>query len=332
MNDTYLHYNLEDYLTDELFLVFVKGEDKKLNDSWESWLSMHPDQLQICAEAKKIISTLNFDEDLPSEVQTEKMWKNIHTSISSEKDKKTTKIISIASKKQSWKTWAIGLVASFVLIIAYTSWDNSQLVEINTIVSERKSVALPDQSMVELRENSNLSYDADKWESERNLQLSGEAFFKVKKGNKFSVYTDHAIIQVLGTSFNVSDKDKILDVSCETGIVRVISLNAQDTVILRPGDGVSKTPNDKMRIYHFDTRNNQSNKSSIVSFEQKKLVLVFKELEKRFKVKIEVNTDISSLLYTGHVKMSDLERSLYSICWPMHLKYEIKHDKVIITK
>jgi transmembrane sensor len=48
-----------------------------------------------------------------------------------------------------------------------------------------------------------MSY-SDDWSKERTLSLEGEAFFEVQKGSKFSVVTSDGIVEVLGTSFDVT--------------------------------------------------------------------------------------------------------------------------------
>jgi ferric-dicitrate binding protein FerR (iron transport regulator) len=64
------------------------------------------------------------------------------------------------------------------------------------------------------------------------LILSGEAFFDVShdKTSPFTIKTRNAIIEVLGTSFNVNSKEN-LEVFVETGEVRVSLTDRQNTSI-----------------------------------------------------------------------------------------------------
>ena len=50
-------------------------------------------------------------------------------------------------------------------------------------------------------------------------------------------HSSQGLVEVLGTSFNVKDRDNIFSVSCFTGKVRVTS--GSDVVILSAGEGVS---------------------------------------------------------------------------------------------
>jgi ferric-dicitrate binding protein FerR (iron transport regulator) len=57
---------------------------------------------------------------------------------------------------------------------------------------------------------SKLSFNEKKWADQRALTLEGEAFFKVQKGQTFSVNTTAGVITVLGTQFNVKERKTIL--------------------------------------------------------------------------------------------------------------------------
>ena len=80
---------------------------------------------------------------------------------------------------------------------------------------------LPDSSFVALNMGSELYYTKKGWQTERRVELKGEAFFKVKKGSIFEVETDQGIISVLGTEFNVKSWNNYFEVTCYSGLVRV---------------------------------------------------------------------------------------------------------------
>lgn len=63
-------------------------------------------------------------------------------------------------------------------------------------------MTLPDGSVVRLNSVSRLSYKPLGWYFSRSAELSGEAFFEVEKGSKFTIYSMLGSTSVLGTSFN----------------------------------------------------------------------------------------------------------------------------------
>lgn len=89
---------------------------------------------------------------------------------------------------------------------------------------------LPDGSIVWLNSQATLSLAEGFNQSERNVFLRGEAFFKVAKDSlkPFTVHTGEVVTRVLGTSFNVktfTDHHRV-EVSVTEGKVSVSEVNA----------------------------------------------------------------------------------------------------------
>jgi ferric-dicitrate binding protein FerR (iron transport regulator) len=95
--------------------------------------------------------------------------------------------------------------------------------------------SLPDGSMVTLNKHSQVSFPEKFSNDKRVLQLSGEAFFKVKPDKKkpFEVHTNNVTITVVGTSFNVRSRGDTTEIIVETGLVEVAT--EKQTILLRPG-------------------------------------------------------------------------------------------------
>src|SRR5690554_607376 len=75
---------------------------------------------------------------------------------------------------------------------------------------------LPDGSKVKLNKEAVAYYNSSVWFLNRKIKLlSGEAFFDVNPGKKFTVETEMGDISVLGTSFNVSVNNNNLKVACK---------------------------------------------------------------------------------------------------------------------
>ncbi len=109
---------------------------------------------------------------------------------------------------------------------------------------ERKKVLLPDSTTVHLNSGSRLSYNRDFGKGNRQVWLSGEAFFEVTKdkAHPFLVNTDRMIVKVLGTVFNVKAYDTKEDI--ETTVVEgkvEVSLKEgpEKKVILLPSEKIS---------------------------------------------------------------------------------------------
>ena len=85
-----------------------------------------------------------------------------------------------------------------------------------------------------LNAKSLLAFNKKDWKQEREVELDGEAFFKVAKGSSFNVITKSGTVTVYGTQFNVKQRDNYFEVICYEGLVGV-TYNSQETK-LKPGD------------------------------------------------------------------------------------------------
>jgi ferric-dicitrate binding protein FerR (iron transport regulator) len=96
-----------------------------------------------------------------------------------------------------------------------------------------RTITLPDQSIVSLNRNSQISYNAG-FINNRKLTLTGEAFFAVTPNthHPFEILSDKTIIMVVGTSFNVKQNNNTTEVLVKTGKVSV-SLNKMNVQLTR---------------------------------------------------------------------------------------------------
>jgi len=116
--------------------------------------------------------------------------------------------------------WAYAAAAAVAILIATTLILN-QNTTYKTGYGEQLAVQLPDGSEAILNAKSQLQFDADNWVENRSLSLEGEAFFKVKKGKTFTVKTNDGTVTVLGTQFSVNTNQKLFEVICYEGRVKV---------------------------------------------------------------------------------------------------------------
>ena len=137
------------------------------------------------------------------------------------------------------------LVAAFMIYITRegTSNDSSRVsyAEINAPLGSRVNFYLPDGSNGWLNSGSRLKYPV-KFGATREVELSGEAFFDIKKeaGRSFNVKANDLNISVLGTRFNVAayEDDKKVDVVLESGKVRLNSIGSDTFIEMAPDERV----------------------------------------------------------------------------------------------
>lgn len=160
--------------------------------------------------------------------------------ISQPKRRNWTSVLKIAA------TVTILAVAAFVLF----QWFSSDPISYATGNGEVLEVTLPDGSEVTLNANSILTWiPVENPEKDRLVELSGEAFFEIKKmilpstkeeeHRGFQVKTSKMTIHVLGTSFNVAARKENTEVFLEEGLVQLnLADHADGARRMIPGDKV----------------------------------------------------------------------------------------------
>ena len=167
---------------------------------------------------------------------------------------------------------------------------------VTSTAGEQFAHQLPDGSMVNLNAVSSLSYHPFWWSMDRSMEFEGEAFFEVKKGSDFSVVSELGTTKVLGTSFNISTRDKAYKVYCKTGKVRV---SVQDEEIVITPNMLAEFQAKLIVKEHVSETEALAWQSNYFFFANKKIRAVFNEIERRYSVTINTNSINEEAYYSG---------------------------------
>lgn len=157
----------------------------------------------------------------------------------------------------------------------------------------RELVVLPDSTKVWLNGGSVLIYPSRFVSSERNVCLSGEAYFDVTKdaAKPFVVSLNSLKLRVLGTTFNVSSypDEPEITATLETGKVQVDVEGKGESYILNPNDRlVYNLQTGKVDISKVNAENYSSWRSGGLYFDDTPFAEVVRELERAYGVDIHV--------------------------------------------
>lgn len=276
---------------------------------------------EVVKEEKKYSSILN-SWSVPYKQSKEVAWEELQAKIGIGQD---TKVIAINAKKRS--VWFALAGAAMIALAALLFLNAENAVEVNsgasTLVHE-----LPDGSTVTLNKYSSLRYELDF--KERALELNGEAFFEVNKGERFDVITNEGRVSVLGTSFNVFSEEELFEVQCYTGKVGVhLNTKDADDRILTPGQATKKSGMELTACSQFEAAGPLWMNGYAFEYENAFLKKVVKDLERRFDVQIE-SSGISAETFTGTFETSDVETALKTICLAYGFEFQMKSPKRII--
>ncbi len=227
--------------------------------------------------------------------------------------------------------WAWVAVAASVVLVAFTVlWltQNSQPTLYATGKAELNKVPLPDGSIATLSADSELAFYADNWASNRRVSLKGEAFFEVKPGHTFTVAAGPVTVEVLGTSFNVTNRPNHTEVLCATGKVQVFN-NKKAAVTLNAGQGTRASNKGTLNAaYTTDVAQVGAWVQGRFFYNDVPLPVVAAELERQFNVTIHVS-NIESRRYTGNFTTNSLDEALELVFGAMSLRYNLENERTV---
>lgn len=294
----------------------------------ENWLEQEtsPEERD---EMERIIA-LTQSLDVPAGKTKSVAWDELMSNINEQPQDNERVLIPEKKSNTRWLVYAVGIAA--VLVLGYFSLidNNTQgFVSFETATAQIITETLPDQSQVTLNASSSIAYDQASWATSRHVELKGEAFFEVSEGNTFTVDTDLGKVTVLGTSFNVYNRDKDFSVACFTGRVQVDINN--DQVVLTPGQKATiETQSGRLTVQDFNPQLSATWRIGEFYFDAVELTKVISELERQFDIKIEVTGDISDRFYTGFFSTQSLAEALQLVFVPMGLSSQINGSIVTV--
>lgn len=207
------------------------------------------------------------------------------------------------------------------------------------LLGMKSSLILPDGTKVIMNAGATLSYPTAFVSKNREVQVSGEAFFEVAHDTQhpFIVKSENLNICVLGTKFNVKaykEEDNI-EVTLMEGRVGV-NLNTYDRrnmVYLKPGQQLLF---DKTRLSFCKQSVNLNNyiswKDGKYYFNSLTFVEIAMQLERNFNVHINIESSVlRKIVFTGDfVRGENLEQILRVMTADRRTHYKIEGDQVSI--
>jgi len=154
---------------------------------------------------------------------------------------------------------ALALILLSIVAVVYMNMNRKPAVEMiqlttgdeaNTLIK-----TLADGSVIYLAQNSLFSFPEKFKPASRNVELAGEAFFDITPdpGKPFIIETEKALIQVLGTSFNVKTKQGDgLELFVERGKVKVVlKKDPSHGEMVVAGEEISTVKNSLVKSKHM---------------------------------------------------------------------------------
>jgi transmembrane sensor len=350
----------EELAVDESFQSYVFRRNKDDIRFWETFIARYPERQSEIDGAVEILTTIAFKKEHISHQSRELELNRLLSSIPAlEGSNKTMQLRNkpgpgggssrafmhvffgshCSRLAASITALLILLSARFFLMEDYFRHDR---LTYETQYGENMTIQLPDSSVVTLNGNTRLTLGED-WDSNhvREVWLEGEAFFEVrKKGNspatRFTVHTPGMDVEVLGTRFNVFNREDKANVILNSGKVKLKIASATDTstVLMKPDEAVEFLRKDHTIIKkQVKAELLTSWRNKILVFENTPLYKIGEMIEYTYGVKVifDKNVDQKEAL-AGTIPSENLDVLLTVLAKSSRLNIARNNNQIIIEK
>ncbi|MGN6604234.1 MAG: FecR family protein [Ginsengibacter sp.] len=206
----------------------------------------------------------------------------------------------------------------------------------NTLVTPaggEYKVVLSDGTTVWLNASSSLHFPTAFTGKERNVDLTGEAYFEVAKNKKkpFIVNVRGIHVEVLGTHFNVNgyDDECVVKTSLLEGSVKIRKGNI--SAFLKPGQqGVVGQNSRKVKIKIADMNQVIAWKEGLFQFDGANTKEIMRQIARWYDVKVEYDGKIPNRRFEGKISRNAQLSDVLKILEFSNIKFSIEGKKIIV--
>lgn len=240
--------------------------------------------------------------------------------------------------KSTWHRWAMAASLALIVGLSVIFYNSNKSNKVsNQIAAEfsanqnPKTITLIDGTVVTLDANSNLAVNAHYGTKNREVKLSGEAFFEVTRNTAlpFVVLAGNSTTKVLGTAFNVENINKTATIQVHHGKV---SFGREKNNLFLEKDMAARLDSDgTLRLIKPDL-NMTAWKTGVLKFKNEPISEVINVLNNHFKVIIYTEDTLSERRLTATFDHLKIEEILVEICLIHQLSYQKTSQGFIIKK
>ena len=210
-----------------------------------AWVHSSGDNQMLFSQFNDIWQASALTED-DNDDEIHREWLDVKARIHKKQNRKPERMDGTPRGHHSL-TRIIGIAAAIIMIFGAGMFfrdkyhpDRTAVVEMVAPIGSRAFITLSDGSTVWLNAGTRLRYDNHFGEKNRDIQLEGEAYFKVARNENipFVVNAANVKITALGTTFNVKaySEEARVETSLESGMIKIedASRPGENAIILRP--------------------------------------------------------------------------------------------------
>ncbi|GGF46266.1 FecR domain-containing protein [Echinicola rosea] len=219
--------------------------------------------------------------------------------------------------------WAIAasvlLVLGVVTILILVTHQNApEYITYDTAYGEQSDFLLEDSSHVYLNAGSTLAFEGFGSQKDREVTLSGEAFFDIARDESrpFIIHSGEMDIRVLGTAFNVEayPEEDVIKVTVTEGIVAINNSNPDIEQKLTAGQSI--VFNRANGNYEMESAQEILWKERILAFDKTPFDQVIRKMERWYGVDLEVmDSSLHQLTLNGRFANKDVHEMIRAIAF-----------------
>lgn len=340
-----LELTVETLLLDESFIDYCRNENSVYQHKWTTIAAAEPSNKAVMEEARNWLLTLH--PSLSREeilVEIEKVKAAIQPGEITKppvKDLQKPAAIRKLPVKYTWRL-AAALLLLISLPLTYYLLRESPPKEpefsmafVQTGMGERKQVTLPDGTVVILKSNTRLLLDQAYNESDRHIQLEGQAYFAVfpNKSKPLTVHSGDFATTALGTAFFIDGNNPDAEYAVQLLEGKILVQSADEKQQLQePGFEINwKKQNPSFARQNFDPQELTNWINGNLAFEYHTAADVFRQLEAWYGVAItDKRSQKGAIKITGNYSDLPLQDILQAVCFTLNCQYRLEENSIII--
>lgn len=214
---------------------------------------------------------------------------------------------------------------------------SSKAIEYNTITTPKGyqyNVVLPDGSKVWLNAASSIKFPTEFTGSQRNVEMTGEAYFEVAKNAAmpFIVKTNRQEVKVLGTHFNIMayDDEKAIKTTLLEGSIMLTGQKSSH--ILKPGNqAILNAQGDVKIVPESDMDEAVAWKNGFFQFKDESIEVTMRQAARWYDVNINYKGQVPTHQFNGKVPRSVKLSELLSMFKYAGVNFSIDGRDVTVT-
>lgn len=348
---------------ENIWPLIVRYLDNTIEDNelsmLENWLNKSNENRRALHAADRILKASQepTQESLIDELHLEEDWDKIYSYINRPSAEETrARVLHFRKLRKRHQFFSNVLKVAALVLVALTSVfftlqyvsqpteysSEPVLKEISTQAGERSSIELGDGSRVMMNAASKMIIPQTFSANQRSIELEGQAFFDIKpdRSRPFYIHTNHTIVEVIGTSFDVrsyENADDVVIVVREGTVELSRHADPENTLIVNEGyKGTVTLSSGQLTLDLVEDSGTYFGwMDGRLIFKDTPILEVFKDLERWYNISVQyedVSDQLMNKRFTADLKTRSIRDVFEVIQMSMDIDFEIDGDDVRVIR